>query len=455
MHRFSEAGLSELRRVHASVKVREFQREISRPVRSRSLCTLLLAAALFTLNAYIARNLFGAEFTRQYGSIESAFISYEAYITRNWGDLTWYPTWFGGTPFHNVYQPGLHFMVAALASLAHLTPQHAYHLITGLTYALGPVTLFWLCVGITRQPWYAFGVGLVYTLISPIALLSRPDSVDVGGPFHPRRFQILVQYGEGPHITSVMLLPLVILCLYRAGVERRVRYFPIACATLACLVLTNWPGTIGLTLAIIAFCVSELGEKRMAWGRLGAIGAVAYLLACRWIPPSTVRLVFGDAQQSDTNYFHTMHLLYFGGAAAFLLLAHVTLRRAGAAPFLRFGIYFTFLTGLVTLSHVWFNVNLLPQPHRFEVELEMAIAITVCFLGKLLWDRMPSKAGIILGAFVSLAAIPLINSVQEYATLLSVPMDMVQTSEYRMAKQFARLHDRMNGSSRLETFLIG
>jgi hypothetical protein len=402
--------------------------------------TLLLAAALFGLNCYIASNLFWSEFTRQYGSINGAFISYAAYAARNWGDLTWYPTWYGGTPFHNVYQPGLHLTVAALASLVRFTPQHAYHFITGLAYALGPVTLFGLCAGITRQRWYAFAVGLVYSLISPMALLSRLDGLDVGGPFHPRRFQILVHYGEGPHITAVMLLPLVILCLYRAGVERRAFYFPIACAVLASLVLTNWPGTVGLALAVVAFCISELGEHRVAWVRLGAIGAVAYLLACRWIPPSTVALVVEDAQQTDgNNRFHATHLLYLGGAAAFLLLAHISLRRAGAPPFLRFGIYFTLLTGLVTFSRAWFDVNLVPQPTRFQVELEMAIAITVCFLAKLLWNRMPRRVYIILGPVLLLAAIPLIKSDRRYARRLSAPMDMTQTSEYKMARQFARL----------------
>ncbi len=401
--------------------------------------TALLAATLFALNAYIAGSLFEAEFTRQFGSIESSFISYAAYAARNWGDLTWYATWFGGTPFHNVYQPGLHLSVAALASMVHLTPQHAYHFLTGLTYTLGPVTLFWFCASMTGQRWYAFAVGLVYSLLSPIAVLSRSDGADVGGPFHPRRFQILVQYGEGPHITAVMLLPLVILCLYRAAVDRKPLYFPMACFALASLVLTNWPGTVGLTLAILAFCLSEAGEKRVAWARLGAIMAVAYLLACRWIPPSTVRLVFGDAQQSDGNHFHVMHLLYAGELAIVLLLAHLGLRWVGAPPFLRFGIYFTLLTGLVTLGHALFKVSLLPQPARFQVELEMAIAITACYLGKWAWGRMPRKAGVVLGAILLLAAIPLIKSNRRYARRASEPMDMTQTSEYKMAQQFGRL----------------
>lgn len=404
--------------------------------------TLLFATALFALNTYIASGLFSTQFTREYGSIESSFISYAAYASRNWSDLTWFPLWYGGAPFHNVYQPGLHIAVAALSSLVHLTPQHAYHFITGLTYALGPVTLFWLCASITRQPWYGFAVGMVYSLVAPIAFLSRLNSADVSGPFHPRRFQILVLYGEGPHITAVMLLPVVILCLYRAAVERRAIYFPIACAALASLVLTNWPGTIGLTLAIIAFCISELGEKRVDWFRLGAIGAVAYLLACRWIPPSTVKLVFGDAQQSDATHFHSKHLLYFGAAALFLWLAHIGLRRSGATAFFRFGVYFTFLTGLITLGNAWFDVKLLPQPNRFQVELEMAIAITACYLVKLLWDRMPPKVRIALGILLLVPVVPLLQSNKEYASAWSAPMDMTQTSEYKMAQQFARLRPK-------------
>jgi hypothetical protein len=407
--------------------------------------SLLLGAALLALNTYIAKDLLSVQFTRQHGSVESAFITYAAYAARNIGDLTWYPTWYGGTPFYDVYQPGLHLAVAALASLAPITPQHAYHLITGLAYAIGPVTLFCLCLGVTGRRGYAFAVGLFYSLLSPMALLSPVVARDVGSAFHPRRFQILVQYGEGPHIAAVMLLPLVLLFLYRAGVERKTLYVPFASVTLALLVLTNWPGTVGVSLAIIALCFAEFGKGRVAWMRLAVIGVIAYLLVCRWIPPSTVAQVLGNAQQSGGHYFHARSLLYLSVIAALLVVSNIGLERLGAPRFTRFAVLYTLLTGCVTLGYFWFGIAILPQPHRFQVELEMAIATTACALGGLLLRRAPRKIRITSCMLLLIAAVPLLASNRQYARELSAPMDMTQSSEYVMAKQFDRLrpYDRV------------
>jgi uncharacterized membrane protein len=348
-------------------------------------------------------------------------------------------------PFHNVYQPGLHVTVAAAATFFHLTPQHAYHLITALMYSLGPVTLFWFCWKVTGKPAYAFAVGLVYSLISTGAILSRELSGDSGGPFHPHRFQILTMWGEGPHVCALTILPIVLLFLYRAAVERKRIYLPLASLALAALVLTNWPGTIGLVMAIAAFGFSEMGEKRLSWLRLIVIAAVAYLLACRWIPPSTILLVPRNAQQTDSNYFHLIHLAYLAGLALVIASLHFGLRRAGASAFLRFGCYFTFFTGFVVLAHLWFRRDFLPQPYRFQLEMEMAVAILLCYLVKLALDRTPAKVRVALVAVLLLSAIPLIRSNRRFARFLSEPLDMTRTSEYREAQAFARLrpHDRV------------
>ncbi len=399
----------------------------------------LLGLLLFLLNAYFARDLFHAEFTRQLGSIESSFIALAGYAMRNWGDLTWLPFWFGGMPFHNVYQPGFHLTVAGLGTALHWTPQHAYHFVTAVTYAIAPVTLFWFCYRMTGSAGYGFAVGLFYSLVSSSALLSRTVWMEVGGPFHPRRFQTLVAYGESPHILATAILPVVLLCVYRAAVDRKAVYFPLASATLACLVLTNWPGTVGLALAMLAFCLSEIGEKRLSWTRLAGIGALSYLLACRWIPPSTLLLVPRNAQQSDYSYFHASHLLYAAALAAFAVFAHFGLRRLGAGAFLRFGVYFTLLTALMTLGRFWFGWNLFPQAHRFQIEMEMAIAITVCYLCKLVHAQLPRPAQLTVIAALIVSALGLIPTERRYTRALSAPMDMAATSEFRVAHALASL----------------
>ena len=334
---------------------------------------------------------------------------------RNWGDLTWFPLWFGGMPFHNVYQPGFHLTVAGLGTLLHWTPQHAYHFVAALTYSIAPVTLFWFCWRMTGSAGYGFAAGLFYSLVSASALLSRTVWMDVGGPFHPRRFQTLVAYGEGPHILATAILPVVLLCVYRATVDRKAIYFPLASAALACLVLTNWPGTVGLALALAAFCLSEIGERRISWARLVGISVVGYLLACRWIPPSTVLLVPRNAQQSDYSYFHAIHFLYIALAIGFVLFLHFGLRRWGASAFLRFGVYFTLLAALMTLGRYWFGWNVFPQAHRFQIEMEMAISILLCYLCRIVHAQLPRPAQVTVSAALLLASFCLVPAERDYS----------------------------------------
>ena len=92
--------------------------------RRRFLELLAYAAAIFAINAYICRNLFGIEFTQRMESIEGSYMTIARWAAANWSDLTWFPLWFNGMPFVKVYQPGFHFAVAGLSALAGWTIQH-------------------------------------------------------------------------------------------------------------------------------------------------------------------------------------------------------------------------------------------------------------------------------------------------------------------------------------------
>src|SRR5438309_1218953 len=55
------------------------------------------------------------------------------------GSWMWNPTWYCGTPFGYIYPPLFHFIVVSLPvrSLG-----HAFHLASGVSYALVPVSLY-------------------------------------------------------------------------------------------------------------------------------------------------------------------------------------------------------------------------------------------------------------------------------------------------------------------------
>ena len=400
--------------------------------RARTL-TPLCIVVLFVLNAYICQELFSAEFIRQMGSTAGAFIAISRWAMRHWHDLTWYPLWFTGMPFFGIYQPGMHLSVAWIASVFQLTPQHAYHLVNALVYCLQPVTLFWLCYRSTGSRGCAFAAGLAYSLVSPSAFLTSVVRHELGGPWSARRYQTVVYYGEGPHNLVLLLIPLAILFLHKSAAERKRWYFPLACLTMAAIVLTNWPGTVGLGMALVAYALAQLGAK-LTWAALPASFLAAYLVACRWIAPGAILPILENAQQSDGTSFNRVHLFYLLTGAAALSGMHMFFERRGTDRWLRFFFYFAFVSGLVTLVKFWTGVNLLPQGHRFLLEMEMAMLGALTLLGRTVFARWPWWGRVTAIALLLVLALLQIHNYRQYAYAQTLPADIETTPEYRISK---------------------
>jgi len=396
---------------------------------------------LFVVNAAIAGRLFHAEFTERMESIESSYMSISRWAMDHWNDRTWFPLWFGGSPFERVYQPGLHLSVAEWARILHWSPQHSYHFLTGLAYALGPVALFWLCYRMTGRKGYAFLAALLYSLVSASTLLSGEVRRDMGNWLLPRRFQILVHWGEGPHTTVLAMLPLVIWTIDGAVVKRRWYLVVAAPLGVTAVVLTNWPGSMGLALAVVAYALASVEGGPRRWITLAGIGVAAYLIAIPWASPSILALVIRNAQQSDDTPFSVARLLLAGLLGLALMAVRLCARRARIDRAGRFFLYFALITGTVWLSAQWFGWQLLPQARRFQMEFDMAAAGLGAYLMAGGFHRLPRrwKVAAIVTA-VLLAGFQTRRSVR-YARGITRPIDITSTLEYRMAKWFdANMH---------------
>ena len=395
------------------------------------------AAAIFALNAYVCKNLFALEFSQRMESIEGSYMSIARWTAANWSDLTWFPLWFNGMPMQKVYQPGFHFTVAGLSTLVGWTPQHAYHFLTAVTYSGGALTLSWLCYAANHDRVQALSAALFYSLISPTCFLVPLIRADAGGWLSPRRYQILVHYGEGPHISAVALIPVVILVLHGAVSVRNRIWIAIAPFALAAVPLTNWPGSMGLSMAVLAYCLSQIGAFRISnWLSLVGMGVAAYLIASPWIPPSVIASVIRNAQQSDGTSLGAAQLwpglILAAACAAFVVI----FKRTDVSRWLRFFIFFTLLTGGVSIGHEWFGWRLLPQPNRFQVEFEMAFAGMLAYL--VIWcaRKMPARIQIVAVALlIGFGARQLVHYAR-YAQLLTQPIEITTTIEYQMAKWF-------------------
>lgn len=369
-------------------------------------------------------------------SIEGAYIGISRFLITHPGTSGWFPLWYGGIPFQNTYPPLLHILVAFVAWAFRISPALSHHAVTGLLYCLGPVALFVLCCWLSGNWKASFVASLLFSLTSPSALLVRPIRLDLGSAWFPRRLQTLVVYGEGPHIASITLLLFAILAFHLAVDKKTPLRMAAAAVAFAAVVSTNWLGTFALVLAVISYLLARWSEDPRVVRTL-AISAVAgilgYCLILPWFPPSTIRDIQRNAQFVGGNYQMGPRQ---AGLALLLILAVVLARwvltKLRVPLALRFGIYFLVLTGGITLPAEWFHIYVVPQPERYHLEMEAAIAIVVAFGASLLLRH--KRGEVYVGVAVLLAIFTLIQfrTTRRYARAVIRSIDIHQTVEYQV-----------------------
>lgn len=389
---------------------------------------------LFAVNCYFAKDLYSLEYSRYMGSIEAAYIAISRYMTANWRDLSWFPLWYGGIPFQNTYPPLLHASVALASVIASISPARAYHFMTALFYCLGPVALYALAVRLTKSRWCGFWSAWIYSILSPCLFLMPRVHADMGAMFGPRRFQALVFYGEGPHALALALLPVAILSLDHALSKRTPVWYAAAALSMAAVALSNWLGTLALAIAVFAYLLARsrtLADWKV-WVQTIGLAALAYALACSWIPPSTIRDIRYNAQSVGGSFQYLALPLYAAVGFLIAILLKFTMQRARLSASLQFSLLFLVLIGAIPLGAEWFNVAIVPQPERYHLELDLALCLT---LGLSFWKlQFPYKQAF-AAALLLLSILP-IRQDRRIARSMVKPIDIRDTLEYKTAKWF-------------------
>ncbi|MDX2153809.1 MAG: hypothetical protein SFV54_23910 [Bryobacteraceae bacterium] len=385
-----------------------------------------LAALLFLLNAVLVRRLFTLEYSAHVGSIESAYISLSRYYLEHWTTLGWFPLWYGGIPWQNTYPPLLHVLVAAAAGVAGWTPALAHHAVTAFFYSLGPVLLFLLVYALSGQRRPAFVAAAIYSLFSLSAFLLASVRSDMGSVWFARRLHALVLYGEGPHVTSLALLPLAVLCLHLALSKGRRWLWVAVPPSMAAVVLTNWIGAFTLAAALLAYLLACQKGLRV-WLAAGAAGLAAYALAAPLIPPSTIEAVRFNAQRLGGDYRVGLPQFFYWSVVLLLAgLLFLLFRRLVVPLHVRFAAYFLLFMAPMVLAADWFRFAAMPQPERYHLEMELPLAV---LLGALL--ARGRAAGLAL--FAALAVFGFAKH-QRFARDIIRPVEMERRVEYRVAR---------------------
>ncbi len=265
------------------------------------------------------------------------------------------------------------------------------------------------------------------------------DQVVHGGYWTALRLFNLVFFGEDPHVFALTLLPVALLFLRRSIVRRDRRSF--ACAVISCsvVVLTNAFGAPVLALGALSIVLSlkPWGEMRRGVTITVAIGLAAWCWSSPWLTPSLMETIRQNAYTARGQYDGSGRAYL---AAGFTLLAFAILwlaTRRLAASFERFVWLFALSMCAFPVVFFWKGITLVPQPHRYELELEMGL----CLLLAALVLRLTNSGRVARFIGIAAVAVLVIHQALTYRNIahtLIRPLEITKTVEYRDAQWIDR-----------------
>lgn len=365
---------------------------------------------LFLLNVAVSLVFFLSGEGAYRDSIELGYAGMARFFAAHPSPFGWAPLQYSGLPSHLWYLPVIPYTGAAAMLLMPFTePYHAYRLWVVTLACLAPVTLFYFVYRFTGQRRWAGFTAILFTLVSFSYAIFPALNLDRGYNTIPWRLQLLVKYGEGPHNAGVMLAPLALVALWRAGQEWGFRRVFLAAALLAAVCLTNWVAAFSLAwccLAMLAAWGGVQGERRTFAMRLLGTAGLAYLLASFWLTPRyVVTTVFNwpvdaiDFKPVSTQSIVTV-LVVLAGTLMWMLR-----RRDGYLRFLALSFLgFLYVSG----AHYWFGIDVIPEGRRYVLETEwFGMVLAVELLRRLANSGRPWKRDLALlgcGAAAGLGA---------------------------------------------------
>ena len=391
---------------------------------------------ILVTNILIAHRLFRLEYSAHLGSNEGQFIAIARQVAAHPGDLLWWPLWDCGMPFQNTYSPLLPLMAGALSRITGHSAALAFHQVTAAAFCLGPVCLYFLALAISRARVSSFLIALFYSVLSPCAFLIPEIRQDLGGLWRLRRLQILAFYGEGAHTLTMMLAPLAILFLYLALTRRASRHAVLAGVFFGLAMLANAFGAVVISLAA-ASAIAAWGRGRL-WRSIGlvvAVGALGYLWISPLLPPSVIAAIRMNSPTVAGDYRFTARS--FAGVAAlvagFLAVWWLAARRNWPAH-MTFSVLFAWLTTGIVMLGALAHIYVVPQPHRYQIAMDMALSMAGVFASAELFRRVPKRAAVwVTAALVLLLALQARRDVR-YGRGLIQSVDITRTVPYRMAR---------------------
>ncbi|HEV1288069.1 MAG TPA: hypothetical protein VNU44_22275 [Bryobacteraceae bacterium] len=348
-----------------------------------------ISAALFALNAFLCWPLFRIEYLDQFPSNEGSWITFAKFLRENWPHVSWFPWFNAGMPFENSYLPGVSVMVAVVSMVAHCSPAHAIHVIAALAYSLAPVSLFLFAREISGRIAPGAWAAVLWSLFSP-SIIIPTLFLDLNTHFGLRRLRNIVVFGETPHNVAICLLPIALLLTWRYLERPTARRFALAALASAAVMFTNAFGLVAVVLSSVILCATG---KSPSWKQLASVGGIqlaAYLVVCRFLPPSLIRVLERNSQFVGGDYRFTPRTMAFAGCLLAILVVLWASSRFLSNPILQFAILFSVCFGGIAFFG-FEGINLLPQPLRYHLEMEPGLCLLAVFLLEPMVRWMPGR----------------------------------------------------------------
>ncbi len=385
---------------------------------------------LLGINLYICRGLF----TKQTAVMNSMHGFWAAIAQRadgSWLHPTWWPFWDGGIPFEFTYSPLVPALTGLASALFHISSVFAVQYVTAVAYCLVPLSLFLMASLMTRAVGYSFLASLFYSLTSP----TQPLIADYAGAprslWGARRLFMLVIWDDTPHALALVFFPLAVLFLVLSIQKRKPIYYAGAVFTIAAATAAS--DFASIVAAMASLCLLAV-LQRENWKRnvliVAGIGAYAYALSARFLPPSLLKAISIASRGGGEGWTKGSIPVIVIVLAGCVLLWRL-LPRWIAGWQLQFFVLFAYLTGSAPLAAAYLNRNLLPQPVRYKFEMEVALSLLVVFGARALLARAPQPVKFALLVVCLAMSAGQVVSYRRFANALIQPGNLESTIEAR------------------------
>lgn len=353
-----------------------------------------------------------------------------------WG---WNPRQYCGLPTQFTYLPGLPYLLAFSSKLIPSAPvENIYRVVTGLAACLIPASVFLLSMTLLRSRSWAVAAGAACTVLSPLYLLFRVIDRDRGLLEVPWRLNVLLKYGEGPHILALAFLPLAIAAVWRAAGRRSFPNMFLASVLLAFVPLTNWIAAMALAISCICLIAAYAGEGSFRIERIIAAGVLAWLLAAFWLTPSYIQVTAFNWPVDALNYkLQAQQRYMILGFLTGLVLIRLAFFKFSNYRYLCFLCLATYAFGYLSTGYYVWRMDTIPESRRYVMEFEIFLILLL-----LEWIRvgLRHREAVFRGCTAGAALVLLIWESPEAYRYLSggwkrwhvIPKE--QTIEYRIAK---------------------